>query len=77
MHACSLLSCQVLTLFSFPKFCLCQKICSEEYDKGTCIFLGVQTEVSVILSDLTMVISLSSSTYSFAPNLSKLCCAMA
>lgn len=35
------------------------KICSEEYDKGTCIFLGVQTEVSVILSDLTMILGIA------------------
>ena len=33
------------------------KICSDEYDKFTCIFLGVQTEISVIVLDLTMVIS--------------------
>jgi hypothetical protein len=33
------------------------KICSDEYDKFTCIFIGVQTEVSVIALDLTMVIS--------------------
>ena len=32
------------------------KICSVEYDKFTCIFIGVQTEVSVIALDLTMVI---------------------
>ncbi|CAB4284273.1 unnamed protein product [Prunus armeniaca] len=35
------------------------QICSEEYDKGTCIFLGVQTEVSVILSDLTMILGIA------------------
>ncbi|PQQ21105.1 ethylene-insensitive protein 2 isoform X1 [Prunus yedoensis var. nudiflora] len=35
------------------------QICSEEYDKGTCIFLGVQTEFSVILSDLTMILGIA------------------
>ncbi|KAB2630870.1 ethylene-insensitive protein 2 [Pyrus ussuriensis x Pyrus communis] len=35
------------------------QICSEEYDKGTCISLGIQTEVSVILSDLTMVLGIA------------------
>nr|GMC90495.1 ethylene-insensitive protein 2 [Ipomoea batatas] len=32
------------------------QICSEEYDKVTCIFLGVQAEISVIALDLTMVL---------------------
>uniref|UniRef100_A0A5B6ZWQ5 Putative ethylene-insensitive protein 2 n=1 Tax=Davidia involucrata TaxID=16924 RepID=A0A5B6ZWQ5_DAVIN len=31
------------------------QICSEEYDKATCIFLGVQTEFSMIALDLTMI----------------------
>ncbi|KAM2891317.1 hypothetical protein COP2_009628 [Malus domestica] len=35
------------------------QICSEEYDKGTCISLGIQTEVSAILSDLTMVLGIA------------------
>lgn len=33
-----------------------EKICSGEYDKVTCIFLGVATELSMIALDLTMVI---------------------
>lgn len=32
------------------------QICSEEYDKGTCIFLGVLTELSVVALDLTMIL---------------------
>ncbi|XP_057983077.1 ethylene-insensitive protein 2.2 [Malania oleifera] len=32
------------------------QICSNEYDKSTCIFLGVQVELSVIALDLTMVL---------------------
>ncbi|CAN4121533.1 unnamed protein product [Withania somnifera] len=32
------------------------QICSEEYDKVTCIFLGIQAEVSMIALDLTMVL---------------------
>ncbi|KAK4353293.1 hypothetical protein RND71_028811 [Anisodus tanguticus] len=32
------------------------QICSEEYDKVTCIFLGVQAEVSMIALDLSMVL---------------------
>ncbi|XP_065617677.1 ethylene-insensitive protein 2.2-like [Quercus suber] len=35
------------------------QICSDEYDKFTCIILGVQTEVSVIALDLTMVLGLA------------------
>ncbi|KAM1467219.1 hypothetical protein ACFX2I_032347 [Malus domestica] len=35
------------------------QICSEEYDKGTCISLGIQTEVSAILSDLTMILGIA------------------
>ncbi|KAE8099602.1 hypothetical protein FH972_017571 [Carpinus fangiana] len=35
------------------------QICSVEYDKFTCIFIGVQTEVSVIALDLTMVLGLA------------------
>ena len=44
------------------------KICSDEYDKFTCIFLGVQTEISVIVLDLTMVISHSIYLILFAMN---------
>ncbi|XP_059667630.1 ethylene-insensitive protein 2.2-like [Cornus florida] len=32
------------------------QICSEEYDMATCIFLGVQTEFSMIALDLTMIL---------------------
>ncbi|GMP50407.1 hypothetical protein CsSME_00017035 [Camellia sinensis var. sinensis] len=32
------------------------QICSEEYDKTTCIFLGVLTELSMIALDLTMIL---------------------
>ncbi|XP_060201541.1 ethylene-insensitive protein 2.2 [Lycium barbarum] len=32
------------------------QICSEEYDKVTCIFLGIQAEVSLIALDLTLVL---------------------
>ncbi|KAJ0027468.1 hypothetical protein Pint_35640 [Pistacia integerrima] len=35
------------------------QICSSEYDKYTCILLGVQTELSVILLDLTMVLGIA------------------
>ncbi|KAL6141957.1 hypothetical protein ACLB2K_060242 [Fragaria x ananassa] len=35
------------------------QICSEEYDKATCIFLGIQTEMSVILLDLTMILGIA------------------
>lgn len=42
------------------------KICSEEYDKVTCIFLGIQAEVSMIALDLTMVVSLFHSVYTLA-----------
>lgn len=42
------------------------KICSEEYDKVTCIFLGIQAEVSMIALDLTMVVSLFHFVYTLA-----------
>ncbi|CAK9149943.1 unnamed protein product [Ilex paraguariensis] len=32
------------------------QICGEEYDKVTCIFLGVQAELSMITLDLTMIL---------------------
>ncbi|KAA8516551.1 hypothetical protein F0562_016943 [Nyssa sinensis] len=32
------------------------QICSEEYDRATCICLGVQTELSMIALDLTMIL---------------------
>ncbi|KAF7146485.1 hypothetical protein RHSIM_Rhsim04G0146400 [Rhododendron simsii] len=32
------------------------QICSEEYGKATCIFLGVLTEISMIALDLTMIL---------------------
>lgn len=32
------------------------QICSEEYDKVTCIVLGIQSELSMIVLDLTMII---------------------
>ncbi|XP_062004137.1 ethylene-insensitive protein 2.1 isoform X1 [Rosa rugosa] len=35
------------------------QVCSEEYDKATCIFLGVQTEMSVIVLDLTMILGIA------------------
>ncbi|GLT56649.1 hypothetical protein SLA2020_296770 [Shorea laevis] len=35
------------------------QICSDEYDKYTCIFLGVQAELSVIALDLTMVLGIA------------------
>ncbi|KAF3944340.1 hypothetical protein CMV_029182 [Castanea mollissima] len=35
------------------------QICSDEYDRFTCIILGVQTEVSVIVLDLTMILGLA------------------
>ncbi|KAK3008297.1 hypothetical protein RJ639_013117 [Escallonia herrerae] len=35
---------------------LVPKICSEEYDKFTCIFLGVQAELSMIALDLSMIL---------------------
>lgn len=35
------------------------QICGEEYDKWTCVFIGVQTELSVILLDLTMVLGIA------------------
>ncbi|GJX58867.1 hypothetical protein Tco_0290257, partial [Tanacetum coccineum] len=31
------------------------QICSSEYDTVTCIFLGIQAELSTIASDLTMI----------------------
>ena len=33
------------------------KICSEEYDKAICVFVGVLTEISMIALDITMVVS--------------------
>lgn len=41
------------------------KICSEEYDKVTCIFLGVQAELSMIALDLAMVLFFGISGYFF------------
>uniref|UniRef100_A0A1J3F5L6 Ethylene-insensitive protein 2 n=1 Tax=Noccaea caerulescens TaxID=107243 RepID=A0A1J3F5L6_NOCCA len=35
------------------------QICNEEYDKWTCMFLGVQAEFSAILLDLTMVVGVA------------------
>ncbi|KAL7195564.1 hypothetical protein ACSBR1_035734 [Camellia fascicularis] len=35
------------------------KICSEEYDKSACIFLGVLTEISMIALDLTMILGIA------------------
>ncbi|RZC70477.1 hypothetical protein C5167_035067 [Papaver somniferum] len=35
------------------------QICSEEYDKSTCVFLGVQAELSVLVLDLTMVLGIA------------------
>ncbi|CAL5419919.1 unnamed protein product [Camellia sinensis] len=35
------------------------QICSEEYDKSTCIFLGVLTEISMIALDLTMILGIA------------------
>ncbi|XP_015574844.2 ethylene-insensitive protein 2 isoform X1 [Ricinus communis] len=35
------------------------QICSAEYDKFTCMFLGVQTALSVIALDLTMIIGIA------------------
>lgn len=35
------------------------QICNEEYDKWTCMFLGVQAEFSAILLDLTMVLGVA------------------
>ncbi|KAK9748672.1 hypothetical protein RND81_02G072400 [Saponaria officinalis] len=35
------------------------KICSQEYDRLTCFFLGLQAEVSVISLDLTMIIGIA------------------
>ncbi|XP_031112909.1 ethylene-insensitive protein 2 [Ipomoea triloba] len=32
------------------------QICSEEYDKITCIFLGLQAEISIVALELTMVL---------------------
>ncbi|KAF8397708.1 hypothetical protein HHK36_016630 [Tetracentron sinense] len=34
-------------------------ICSEEYNKSTCILLGVQAELSMIALDLTMILGIS------------------
>ncbi|XP_010558161.1 PREDICTED: ethylene-insensitive protein 2 [Tarenaya hassleriana] len=35
------------------------QICNDEYDKWTCMFLGVQAEFSAILLDLTMVLGVA------------------
>ncbi|OVA18051.1 Natural resistance-associated macrophage like [Macleaya cordata] len=35
------------------------QICSEEYDKSTCVFLGVQAELSVFVLDLTMILGIA------------------
>ncbi|XVE96698.1 hypothetical protein REPUB_Repub02eG0245200 [Reevesia pubescens] len=35
------------------------QICSDEYDKSTLIFLGVQAELSVVVLDLTMVLGVA------------------
>lgn len=35
------------------------QICSEEYNKSTCIFLAIQAEVSVIILDLTMILGIA------------------
>ncbi|WCJ34464.1 Divalent metal cation transporter MntH [Euphorbia peplus] len=35
------------------------QICSEEYDKFTCMFLGVQAALSVIVLDLTLILGIS------------------
>ncbi|CAL5350970.1 unnamed protein product [Camellia sinensis] len=35
------------------------QICSEEYDKSTCIFLGVLTEISMIALDLSMILGIA------------------
>ncbi|KAE8661039.1 hypothetical protein F3Y22_tig00116939pilonHSYRG00016 [Hibiscus syriacus] len=35
------------------------QICSDEYDKSTCIFLGVQAELSVVVLDLTMLLGVA------------------
>ncbi|KAF6167830.1 hypothetical protein GIB67_027608 [Kingdonia uniflora] len=35
------------------------QICSEEYSKSTCIILGVQAELSVIVLDLTMILGIA------------------
>ena len=44
------------------------KICSDEYDNWTCMLLGVQAELSVIMLDLNMVIFL---THGFHVSLAK------
>ncbi|XP_058071403.1 ethylene-insensitive protein 2.2-like [Magnolia sinica] len=35
------------------------KICNEEYNRPTCMLLGVQEELSVIVSDLTMILGIA------------------
>ncbi|XP_039068316.1 ethylene-insensitive protein 2-like isoform X1 [Hibiscus syriacus] len=35
------------------------QICCDEYDRSTCIFLGVQAELSVVVLDLTMVLGVA------------------
>ncbi|XP_010253910.1 PREDICTED: ethylene-insensitive protein 2-like [Nelumbo nucifera] len=37
------------------------QICSEEYNKSICIFLGVQAELSIIALDLTMILGIAHS----------------
>ncbi|XP_010543898.1 PREDICTED: ethylene-insensitive protein 2-like [Tarenaya hassleriana] len=50
----------IMLLFNFVAI-LCQyvAICNDEYDKWTCMFLGVQAEFSAILLDLTMVLGVA------------------
>lgn len=45
----------VFDLDLLPLLYMMLKICSEEYDKLTCFFLGIQVELSAIALDLTMV----------------------
>ncbi|CAL5194044.1 unnamed protein product [Lathyrus oleraceus] len=35
------------------------QICSDEYDTWTCLFLGIQTELSVIMLDLNMILGMA------------------
>ncbi|CBI32745.3 unnamed protein product, partial [Vitis vinifera] len=35
------------------------QICSDEYDKSTCMLLGIQTELSMIALDLTMILGIA------------------
>jgi len=43
------------------------KICSDEYDNWTCMLLGVQAELSVIMLDLNLVIFLTLDYISILP----------